>query len=284
MHNKRGLFLIISAVITISLSFTPSLGSSVNIANAQSSPCVNGEIISSHSSNILPVILIHGYFEPSSIWSVWEDLLSQNNIPFCTVSFHQSDDPCGSAKDHAGELAQIVQQVKSMTGQDKVNIVAHSKGGLDSRVYLDNTNTPDVANLIMIGTPNGGSPLADNTILANLWLKFSPPNSFFCTPALFDLATGAAATMANQNTHTNYWTIAGDWVPLLQFCSASLIDTPGSNYLRLVLGLNNDGVVPVGSVESQQYFHPLSHSSHCHQDLLGDGEYKVTEPILLRTQ
>ena len=89
--------------------------------------------------------------------------------------------------------------------------------------------------------------------------------------------------MANQNTHTNYWTIAGDWVPFsLQFCSASLIDTPGSNYLRFVLGLNNDGIVPVGSVESQQYFHHLSPSNHCHQDLLGDGEYTVAEPILLR--
>ena len=174
MHDKRGLFLIISTVIVISLLYTPSLGSSVNIANAQSSPCDNGEIISSPSSHILPVILIHGYFEDSSIWSVWEDLLRQNNIPFCTISFHQSDDECGTAKDHAIDIAQIVQQVKDMTGQNKVNIVSHSKGGLDARVYLANTNTPDVANLIMIGTPNGGNPAADNTILANPLFFLNP--------------------------------------------------------------------------------------------------------------
>ena len=48
------------------------------------------------------------------------------------------------------------------TGQDKVNIVGHSKGGLDARVFLaHNITRDDVANLIMIGTPNAGSPLAD---------------------------------------------------------------------------------------------------------------------------
>ena len=49
------------------------------------------------------------------------------------------------------ELAQIVQQIKSITGQNKVNIAVHSKGGLDARVYLADTNTQDVANLVMIG-------------------------------------------------------------------------------------------------------------------------------------
>ena len=64
--------------------------------------------------------------------------------------------------DHAKELGQIIKEVKMKTGQDKVNIVGHSKGGLDARVYLaDNITRNDVANLIMIGTPNAGSPIAD---------------------------------------------------------------------------------------------------------------------------
>jgi triacylglycerol esterase/lipase EstA (alpha/beta hydrolase family) len=53
----------------------------------------------------------------------------------------------------------------------KINIVGHSKGGLDARVFLDMTDTKDVANLIMIGTPNTGSPAAETN------------NA--CTPALF---------------------------------------------------------------------------------------------------
>jgi triacylglycerol esterase/lipase EstA (alpha/beta hydrolase family) len=74
------------------------------------------------------------------------------------VYFHTSSDECGSAVAHARELWQIVQQVKRLTGQNQVNIVAHSKGGLDSRVYLANSGRADVANLIMIGTPDAGDP------------------------------------------------------------------------------------------------------------------------------
>jgi hypothetical protein len=41
------------------------------------------------------------------------------------------------------------------------NIVAHSKGGLDARVYLaNNSNTRDVANLAMHGTSDGDDTLA----------------------------------------------------------------------------------------------------------------------------
>ena len=42
-----------------------------------------------------------------------------------------------------------------------MNIVAHSKEGLDGRIYLTN-NTNDVANLVMIRTPNAGSHLAES--------------------------------------------------------------------------------------------------------------------------
>ena len=192
MNNKKSIFLIISIAIIISLSLTPCLKSFYNLANAQISPCDNGQIIG--SSQALPVILIHGYAEPSDVWSAWEQLLGQNNIPFCTIFFHQSNNPsydeCGSAISHAQNLEQIVQQVKSMTGQGKVNIVAHSKGGLDARVYLANTQTPDVANLVMVGTPNAGSPLAD------IFHNNDP-----CKPAVEDLRTNAADTTARQNTN-----------------------------------------------------------------------------------
>jgi MFS family permease len=96
----------------------------------------------------------------SWVFSDWQPLLKSDGIPFCTVTFHQSDDPCGSAKDHAKELGDIVGQVKNITGQKQVNIVGYSKGGLDARVYLAESGTHDVANLIMIGTPNAGAPLA----------------------------------------------------------------------------------------------------------------------------
>ncbi len=71
--------------------------------------------------------------------------------------YDHSNDPCGSAKDHAKELGDIVAQ-----GQKQVNIVGYSKGGLDARVYLAENSgrgTHDVANFVMIGTPNASSPV-----------------------------------------------------------------------------------------------------------------------------
>jgi triacylglycerol esterase/lipase EstA (alpha/beta hydrolase family) len=75
-------------------------------------------------------------------------LLTQNGIPFCTVTFHQSStgDACGSAADHANELGQIVKEVKSIRGQQhQLNIVSHSKGGLDARKYVAQSGTRDLA-------------------------------------------------------------------------------------------------------------------------------------------
>jgi triacylglycerol esterase/lipase EstA (alpha/beta hydrolase family) len=245
----------------------------------------------------LPVILIHGYFEDKSVWSEWQKLLQNKGIRSFPITFRGPDryDECGSANQHALELAEIIKEVKMKTGQDKVNIVAHSKGGLDARVYLaDNITRNDVANLIMIGTPNAGSPLADLVVRSSLSFYAAFGNAFanywLCKPAIYDLQTNAIDTHAAQNPNTNYYTIAGDWNPLsLPLCSAWAVDTPGFNYLRFYLptGLHNDGVVPVDSVGSQSYFHDLTRShptSHCNQDLLGYEEYKLAEPILLGKQ
>ncbi|HET7644789.1 MAG TPA: alpha/beta fold hydrolase [Nitrososphaeraceae archaeon] len=73
------------------------------------------------------------------------------------------------------ELSKIIVQIKEESGQNKVNIVGHSKGGVDARVYLAN-ETKDVANLFMIGTPNAGSPLTES--------------SEDCEPAIYDLRPG----------------------------------------------------------------------------------------------
>ena len=144
-------------ILITSGSFFPS-------ANGQTENCHNLE-----SKNALPVLLIHGWNEGEGgflpiHFDEWQQRLNQDKIPFCIISFEQSSDACGSSADHAKELAQIVQNIKSKTGQNQVNIVGYSKGGLDARVYLANDlSNKDVANLIMIGTPNSGSPIAQSS-------------------------------------------------------------------------------------------------------------------------
>src|SRR5687768_9195163 len=161
-----------------------------------------------NSTTKLPVLLIHGYMENASVWNKWIDLLKKDGISaIYPITFKQSDDECGSAAEHAKELSNIIGQIKKETGQNKVNIVGHSKGGLDARVYLAN-NTQDVANLIMIGTPNSGSPLAESSDMG--------------TPAIYDLRPRAEATEVKMNLNTKYYTIAGEWNPQSENCQLTL--------------------------------------------------------------
>src|SRR5215212_7140916 len=219
-----------------------------------------------NSTTKLPVLLIHGYMEDASVWNKWIDLLKVDGISTVyPITFKQSDDKCGSGAEHAKELSNIIGQIKKEIGQNKVNIVGHSKGGLDARVYLAN-NTKDIANLVMIGTPNAGSPLAQS--------------SEVCTPAVYDLRPGAPATEVKMNPNTKYYTIAGEWNPQLGNCqltSALPMEQSGSSKLPKP----NDGMVPLSSVESQDYFINLGHSKSCHTNLMSDYEYGLAKDVIL---
>ena len=300
-------------MLMLSLLFTTMVitisSANFKVTHAQTTPlsCYNGVVMPTSPATHVPVILIHGYYEGSEVWSKWIPLLRNDHIPFCTVTFFQSSDPCGKAIDHANELSQIVQKVKDLTGAKQLNIVGHSKGGLDARVYLAQSGTHDVANLVMIGTPNAGSPLADSAVkslrmLETLysgnpyWKPFA--DYWACKPALLDLKTNAPDTNAQQNNNTRYHTIAGYWTPLLvPTCTDANTGWPwpaqavaflGWETLLNIYGSASDGIVPIWSVESKPYFDNLSrlhnHPTDCHQDLLGHDEYEQAAPILLGRQ
>ena len=204
------------------------------------------------AANPLPVVLVHGLGEDASIWREWEGLLEQDGIPFYTITFQKSDDRCGAAIAHATELAERIQEIKRETGSEQVNIVGHSKGGIDARVYLAN-GTKEVENLVMIGTPNAGTPIAETTSM--------------CAPAVWDVLPGANATLAEMNPNTEYWTIAGDWQPDVDGNPA----IPGPD----------DSLVPVASVESEGYFQSLGRTENPHLELLGNQEYNLSRNILM---
>jgi hypothetical protein len=43
----------------------------------------------------------------------------------------------------------------------------------------------------------------------------------------------------------------------------------------------NDGVVPLSSVESQEYFINLGHSKSCHTNLMSDYEYGLAKEVIV---
>lgn len=285
--TKRAKKIFVTAAIISIIALSPTLINGTPFferANAQAM-CFdeNNTSLSPKSPDALPVILIHGYNEGPSVWSQWQHRLDHDGIRFCTVSFSfplSFNDRCGPALAHADELSQIVQEVKSWTPHNKVNIVGHSKGGLDARQYLADSGTNDVANLVMIGTPNGGDPIA-NQVLLTPGLNFD----FFdvsCRPALGDLEIGASDTQVPANPNTNYHTIAGNWDLHFTFCTFFWpLSLTSSNLHQLGDGaVPNDGLVPISSVESAPNSTSLGHTSNCHTDLLSDAEYTLSQDIL----
>lgn len=240
MFDKRivVLTIVIAAVLTFAVAYSALAGSKP----------IGPRLI---SSDHRPVLLVHGLGLDASVWKEWEYLLGRDGIKFYSITFQKSDDKCGDAVAHASEIGEIVQLVKRETGSDRVNIVGHSKGGIDARVYLAN-GTKDVENLVMIGTPNQGTPLAEFTDA--------------CPPAIMDVFPGANATKAKMNPNTNYWTIAGDWKHEIE----------GNPVLQ---GLD-DGQVQVNSVESEWYFQSLGRTEHHHLQLLGEAEYNLAHIVL----
>jgi uncharacterized alpha/beta hydrolase family protein len=238
----------------------------------------------------LPVLLIHGYLNDKSVWDEWVMDLEAAEFNVKAVKF-KGNDKCGSAADHAKQLRNIVEEFKTSTGSDKINIVGHSKGGLDARVYLaNNPSIEDVSNLIMIGTPNAGSPRAENRDL-----EVIDNANRICLPfpdeAINDLIPGAAATEVKKNNHTQYHTIAGDWEAFYDFWNPFTLlwtDIDCQDIVPMVLYQRegnreidgpDDGIVPLESVESAE-FNSLGYTDNCHTNLFSPQEFNKAMSIL----
>ena len=76
--------------------------------------------------------------------------------------FYGNQQSAASVDDSAKELAERIRKVCEETGAMKVNIIAHSKGGLDCRMAIAKYGAaPYVASLTTINTPHRGCEFAD---------------------------------------------------------------------------------------------------------------------------
>ena len=109
-----------------------------------------------------PLLMVHGVFFRDyrflNYWGRIPDELIRNGA---TVYYgeHQS---AASVDDSARELEQRILQIIRETGCEKLNVIAHSKGGLDMRTAIAKTSAArHVASLTTINTPHRGCEFAD---------------------------------------------------------------------------------------------------------------------------
>lgn len=110
-----------------------------------------------------PVVLVHGFGGSTStpvfgdyFWGV-RDALAADGVHAVAPSLPRF----ASSPERAEVLAKVVDEVLAATGAERVHIIGHSQGGLDSRYLIEHLGYQEkVGSLTTLSTPHQGSPVA----------------------------------------------------------------------------------------------------------------------------
>ena len=109
-----------------------------------------------------PLLLVHGvFFRDFDHFNYWGRIPAELEKNGATI-YDGEHNSAASVNDSALELEKRIKEIVEQTGCGKVNIIAHSKGGLDSRTAIATTSARQyVASLTTINTPHRGCEFAD---------------------------------------------------------------------------------------------------------------------------
>ena len=109
-----------------------------------------------------PILLVHGvFFRDVCYLNYWGRIPKELQRNGATILYGQQQS-AASVEVCGKELAERIQKIVSETGCEKVNIIAHSKGGLDCRAAITHYGAaPYVATLTTINTPHQGCIFAE---------------------------------------------------------------------------------------------------------------------------
>ncbi|HUR97808.1 MAG TPA: alpha/beta hydrolase [Pyrinomonadaceae bacterium] len=221
-----------------------------------------------------PLILVHGLWSSAAAWSPWQNILTtahsydwkafavgekpEKGIMNTGGSF-LSTTPTNSIFENSQQLGKYIRYVQQDRNAWHVDVVAHSMGGLITRHYIHQfmpANAPDgrpqIAHLVMLGTPNMGSPCADvmNTAFEALGKNVE---------AVRQLRQDVAEEFNRVNVNrkgVRFSVLAGD--PLPTMCKSVVW---------------NDGVVPVQSAIWK--IKDNAKSKSLHTDLTGTSDFSA---------
>ncbi len=109
-----------------------------------------------------PILLVHGvFFRDFRYLNYWGRIpkeLARNGAEI----YYGCQQSAASVEGAGRELAERIRRIVEETGCEKVNIIAHSKGGLDARAAVAHAGcAPYVATLTTINTPHRGCIFAE---------------------------------------------------------------------------------------------------------------------------
>jgi len=111
-----------------------------------------------------PILMVHGVFFrdfKQGFMNYWGRVPGELITNGATI-YYGSQQSAASVAECGQELAMRIRQIVAETGCEKVNVIAHSKGGLDTRYAISKCGVADmVASLTTINTPHRGCEFAD---------------------------------------------------------------------------------------------------------------------------
>ena len=109
-----------------------------------------------------PILLVHGvFFRDNRILNYWGRIPAELKKNGAEI-YYGGQQSALSIEDSSKELAKKIVEIVNTTGCGKLNIIAHSKGGLDSRYAITHLGCAKyVATLTTINTPHRGCIFAE---------------------------------------------------------------------------------------------------------------------------
>ncbi len=218
-----------------------------------------------------PLVLVHGLWSNWRAWEAWQNILTTTHsydwkaFPvgekpekglMNTGGAFLSSEPTNGIFENSQQVGKYIRYAQEERNAWHVDVVAHSMGGLITRHYIHNfmppspDGRPQVAHLVMLGTPNMGSPCADvmNSTFEILGKKVE---------ALRQLQQSVVAEFNAVNVNrkgVKFSVLAGNPLPVM--CKTVVL---------------NDGVVPVESAHWKIRDNALSRNVHT--DLTGTADF-----------
>jgi triacylglycerol lipase len=110
---------------------------------------------------VVPVLLVPGWGDHAASMEPLRRRLTAAGWPESRVSVLSFRDPVGSNESHAAEIDRAVRVLRGLTGEPRVDVLAHSMGGLAARQFLlEGEEAASVRRAVFLGTPHRGTMVA----------------------------------------------------------------------------------------------------------------------------
>jgi pimeloyl-ACP methyl ester carboxylesterase len=140
-----------------------------------------------------PVLLIHGYLATRGSIHLLEQRLTERG--HVVIAYRLGPIHLGDIRESAGYIARKIESMATQTGVDKVDVVAHSMGGLVALDYLKRLGGGKrIRRLVLLGTPIHGTWSAAlgllTTPLGRAGLQLLPGSTFLRELGEMPMPTG----------------------------------------------------------------------------------------------